>query len=115
GDGKGSFVTRTGQAAHKQASHLVGSIARRLDGRPLAPFRYRDFGTLVSLGEYSTIGSLMGFLSGKSYRVEGWFARIMYLSLYKMHLYALHGPVGVVLDTLARFLQRGTEPRVKLH
>ncbi len=108
-------VPPAAQAAHQQASHLLGTIARRLDGRPPASFRYRDFGSLVSLGEYSTIGSLMGFLSGKSYRVEGWFARIMYLSLYKMHLYALHGPIGVVLDTLARFLKRGTEPRVKLH
>src|SRR5215472_8859679 len=74
-EGKGPTVTPTGQVAHQQASHLLGSIERRLDGRPLAPFRYRDFGTLVSLGEYSTIGSLMEFLSGKSYRVEGWFAR----------------------------------------
>jgi hypothetical protein len=32
-----------------------------------------------------------------------------------MHLHALHGPVGVVLDTLARMLRRGTEPSVKLH
>ena len=103
------------QAAHQEASHLLRSITRRLDHQPLAPFRYRDFGSLVSLGEYSTIGSLMGFLSGRSYRVEGWFARIMYLSLYKMHLYALHGPVGVILDTLARLLKRGTEPQVKLH
>ncbi|HTQ75513.1 MAG TPA: NAD(P)/FAD-dependent oxidoreductase [Burkholderiales bacterium] len=108
-------VPPAAQAAHQQASHLLRLLARRLDGLPLAPFRYRDFGSLVSLGEYSTIGSLMGFLSGKSYRVEGWFARFMYLSLYKMHLYALHGPVGVILDSLARFLKRGTEPRVKLH
>ena len=114
-EGKGPIVTPTAQAAHQQASHLLGSIQRRLDGRTLAPFSYHDFGSLVSLGEYSTIGSLMGFLSGRSYRVEGWFARFMYLSLYKMHLYALHGPVGVVLDTLARFLKRSTEPRVKLH
>lgn len=113
--GAGPAVPPAAQAAHQQASHLLHSISRRLDGRPLAPFHYRDFGSLVSLGEYSTIGSLMGFLSGRSYRVEGWFARIMYLSLYKMHLYALHGPIGVVLDTLARFLKRGTEPRVKLH
>ena len=103
------------QAAHQQASYLLGTLARRMRGQPLPPFRYRDFGSLVSLGEYSTIGSLMGFLSGKSYRVEGWFARLMYLSLYKMHLYALHGPVGVALDTLARLLKRGTEPSVKLH
>jgi NADH:quinone reductase (non-electrogenic) len=113
--GKGPAVTPTAQAAHQEASHMFRSIARRLDGRPLEAFRYRDFGSLVSLGEYSTIGSLMGFLSGRSYRVEGWFARIMYLSLYKMHLYALHGPIGVALDTLARFLKRGTEPQVKLH
>jgi NADH dehydrogenase len=57
----------------------------------------------------------MGFVSGKSYRVEGWFARFMYLLLYKMHLYALHGPLGVILDSLARFLRRSTEPQVKLH
>jgi NADH dehydrogenase len=88
---------------------------RRLRGGSLAPFGYRDFGSLVSLGEYSTVGTLMGFLSGKSLRVEGWFARLMYLSLYKLHLLALHGFLGVVLDTLARFLKRGTEPRVKLH
>jgi len=114
-DAGGAAVPPAAQAAHQQASHLLRSIARRLEGRPLTPFRYRDFGSLVSLGEYSTIGSLMGFLSGKSYRVEGWFARFMYLSLYKLHLYALHGPIGVALDTLARFLKRGTEPRVKLH
>jgi NADH dehydrogenase len=108
-------VPPAAQAAHQEASHLLGSIARRLEGRPPGPFRYRDFGSLVSLGEFSTIGSLMGFLSGRSYRVEGWFARMMYLSLYKMHLYALHGPLGVILDTLARLLKRGTEPRVKLH
>jgi NADH dehydrogenase len=108
-------VPPAAQAAHQEASHLLRSIALRLDGRPLRPFHYRDFGSLVSLGEYSTIGSLMGFLSGRSYRVEGWFARVMYLSLYKLHLYALHGPVGVILDSLARFLKRGTEPRVKLH
>ncbi len=111
----GLAVPPAAQAAHQQASHLLRSLSRRLDGLPLAPFRYRDFGSLVSLGQYSTIGSLMGFLSGRSYRVEGWFARIMYLSLYKMHLYALHGPIGVILDSLARFLKRGTEPRVKLH
>ncbi len=103
------------QAAHQQASHLVGTIERRLRGEPPTPFRYRDFGSLVSLGEYSTVGTLMGFLSGKSLRVEGWFARLMYISLYKLHLLALHGFVGVALDTLARFLKQSTEPQVKLH
>jgi NADH:quinone reductase (non-electrogenic) len=103
------------QAAHQQASHLVRMMDRRLRGEPLAPYRYRDFGSLVSLGEYSTVGTLMGFVSGKSLRVEGAFARLMYISLYKMHLLALHGFVGVAVDTLARALKRSTEPQVKLH
>jgi NADH:ubiquinone reductase (H+-translocating) len=38
------------QAAHQQASHLVRQMHRRLEGKPLEPFRYRDFGSLVSLG-----------------------------------------------------------------
>ncbi|MBI2295568.1 MAG: NAD(P)/FAD-dependent oxidoreductase [Betaproteobacteria bacterium] len=103
------------QAAHQQATHLVRNLARRLAGRPLEPYVYRDFGSLLSLGEYSTVGSLMGFLLGGSIFIEGLFARLMYVSLYRMHLYALHGLAKVAFDTLARLITRRTEPRVKLH
>jgi NADH dehydrogenase len=103
------------QAAHQEASHLFTEIQRRMRGEPLRPFKYRDFGSLVSLGEYSTVGSLMGFISGRSLLVEGLFARLMYRSLYKMHEVALHGPGKVFLDTLSRMLTRRTEPVVKLH
>ena len=113
--GHATPVPPRAQAAHQEASHLVRMMERRLRGEALLPFRYRDFGSLVSLGEYSTVGTLMGFVSGKSMRVEGWFARLMYISLYKTHLLALHGFVGVALDTLARLLRRSTEPQVKLH
>jgi len=103
------------QAAHQEAGHLTRQLQRRLAGRALEPFRYRDFGSLVSLGEYSTVGNLMGRLIGGSLWVEGTFARLMYLSLYKMHEYALHGFAKVALDTLARLITRRTEPIVKLH
>ena len=103
------------QAAHQEASHLFTELQRRLRGEPLRPFRYRDFGSLVSLGEYSTVGSLMGFIVGKSMFIEGLFARLMYRSLYKMHEVALHGPGKVILDTLSRVITRRTEPVVKLH
>lgn len=103
------------QTAHQQASHVLGQIKRRLDGAELRPFVYRDFGSLVSLGEYSTVGSLMGFVVGKSMMIEGYFARLMYRSLYKMHQRALHGTFKVFLETLARMITRRTEPRVKLH
>jgi NADH:ubiquinone reductase (H+-translocating) len=103
------------QAAHQQSTHLSRQLPRKLAGQPLAPWRYRDFGSLVSLGEYSTVGSLMGKLVGRSLFVEGYFARLMYVSLYKMHEYALHGFVKVALDTAVRLINRRTEPQVKLH
>jgi len=103
------------QAAHQEASHLYTELQRSLRGEPMRPFRYKDFGSLVSLGHYSTVGSLMGFIVGKSFFVEGLFARLMYRSLYKMHEMALHGPFKVAMDTLSRMITRRTEPVVKLH
>ena len=104
------------QTAHQESSHLVKQLQRRIAGETdLAPFKYLDFGSLVSLGHYSTVGNLMGFISGKSMRIEGFFAKMMYRSLYKMHEMALHGPVKVTLDTVSRLLTRRTEPQVKLH
>ncbi len=113
--GANAPVPPRAQAAHQEASHLFVELQRRLKGEPLRPFRYRDFGSLVSLGEYSTVGSLMGFIVGKSFFIEGLFARLMYRSLYKMHEMALHGPGKVILDTLSRVITRRTEPVVKLH
>ena len=103
------------QAAHQQASHLVRQLQRRLRGAALEPWRYRDFGSLVSLGHYSTVGNLMGSLVGGNLWVEGLFARGMYLSLYKMHELALHGWWKTALGSAARLITRRTEPRVKLH
>jgi NADH:ubiquinone reductase (H+-translocating) len=103
------------QAAHQQASHVVKQLRLRREGKPLQAFVYRDFGSLVSLGEYSTVGNLMGFVAGKGLMIEGYFARLMYRSLYKMHQTALHGSARTALSTLGRVITRRTEPRVKLH
>ncbi|HEX6721451.1 MAG TPA: NAD(P)/FAD-dependent oxidoreductase [Burkholderiaceae bacterium] len=103
------------QAAHQQASHLAKQLPRRLRGLPLKAWRYRDFGSLVSLGEHTTVGNLMGALVGGNLWVEGLFARAMYLSLYKMHELAVHGWWRTAMGTASRLLQRRSEPRVKLH
>jgi NADH:quinone reductase (non-electrogenic) len=115
-DGETAPIPPRAQAAHQEASHVAKQLVRRMNGETdLAPFKYHDFGSLVSLGKYSTVGSLMGFIEGKSLRIEGWFAKIMYRSLYKMHEVALYGYLKVALDTLSRMLTRRTEPQVKLH
>jgi NADH:quinone reductase (non-electrogenic) len=103
------------QAAHQEASHLVRSLERRLRGREPRPFRYRDFGSLVSLGNYQSVGTLMGFVTGGTWRLEGLLAKLFYLSLYRMHVWALHGFWRMALDTLARAIRSQTDPKVKLH
>ena len=113
--GQGGFVPPRAQAAHQQASHLLGQMKRRLAGKPLTDYRYRDFGSLVSLGRFSTVGSMTGVPLGGSMMIQGNLARLMYLSLYKMHELSLHGVPKVALDTLARLITRRTEPHVKLH
>jgi NADH:ubiquinone reductase (H+-translocating) len=101
------------QAAHQQAHLLARSLARRLEGKPLLPFVYKDYGSLISLS-YSTIGNLMGNLF-KSITIEGFLARLAYLSLYKKHQVSLHGVREVTLMALANLLHRRTRPQLKLH
>jgi NADH:ubiquinone reductase (H+-translocating) len=104
------------QAAHQQASMLIKSVKCRVAGKSDLPeFTYRDYGSLVNLGKYTTVGNLMGSLSGSSLFIEGLLARLMYQSLYKMHLMALHGFWSTALQTLARTITRRTESHVKLH
>ena len=58
------------QAAHQQATHLVSRSAPAAR-QAAAAVRYRDFGSLVSLGEYTTVGNLMGKLVGGNMLIEG--------------------------------------------
>jgi len=103
------------QAAHQEAAHMVRQIERRLRGEALLPYTYRDFGSLVSLGRHSTVGSLMGFLFGRGMFIAGLFARVMYHSLRLMHERTLNGSAYAMLGLLSRALSRRTGPQVKLH
>jgi NADH dehydrogenase len=103
------------QAAHQEASHLAKQLRRRLQGLPLEPFVYRDFGSLVSFGRMGAVGNLMNLAVGGDVFIEGVLARWAYRSLYKMHERALHGVAKTALDMLARGLSRQAQPRVKLH
>jgi NADH dehydrogenase len=114
GPGERSVPPRA-QAAHQEAAHMVRQIERRLRGAPLLPYSYRDFGSLVSLGRWSTVGNLVGFPRGRSLFIEGFVARMMYGSLRLMHERALHGTASTLFGVLGRALARRTEPRVKLH
>lgn len=112
--GSSTPVPPRAQAAHQQAAHMLRQIQRRFRGEPLAPYRYRDFVSLVSLGNRTTIGNLAG-LFGAHVFVEGLLARLMYRSLRLMHECALGGMRHTLLHLFARVLARQDGARVKLH
>lgn len=113
--GQDQNVPPRAQAAHQMATTVYKSIANRLKGRTLPDYHYHDHGSLVSLGRYGTVGNLMGNLSRGSMLIEGLMARMMYLSLYKMHQTALFGPFRVAMLSLSHLFRRSVHPKIKLH
>ncbi|MEN1836179.1 NAD(P)/FAD-dependent oxidoreductase [Pseudomonas lijiangensis] len=102
------------QAAHQQASLLVKSLRLRIEGKELPEYTYKDYGSLISLSSFSAVGNLMGNLMG-SVMLEGWLARMFYISLYRMHQMALYGAFRTLMLMLGSKIGKGTEPRMKLH
>jgi NADH dehydrogenase len=103
------------QAAHQMADTVFDNLRALIAEQPLKPFRYRDHGSLVSLSRYSTVGSLMGGLIGGKLAIEGRLARLVYLSLYQMHLFAIHGWLrGAALFVIGH-VNQVIRPRLKLH
>lgn len=113
-DEQGNLVPPRAQAAHQQASLLAVNLLRQLKGKSMHLYKYRDYGSLVAMGKYSTVGNLMGGLGG-SLMVSGFMARMVYLMLYKMHQAALYGWPRAILISLLHWLRRGIDPQIKLH
>ncbi len=103
------------QAAHQMAETAYHNIRAMIDEKPLRDFTYKDYGSLVSLSRYSTVGSLMGNLVGGRMAVEGRAARFMYVSLYRMHLMAIHGFLRGLFLILVGHVNQVVRPKLKLH
>lgn len=111
----GTWVPPRAQAAYQQAMYLVKAMPKLMKGQSVAPFVFRDQGSLVSLSEYSSVGSLMGSLTRGSLFIEGRLAQLMYWALHKQHQLALGGARKTALITLSEMLDRTYRPRIKLH
>lgn len=104
------------QSAQQMANHLAKQMQNHLlKEAAFEPFVYRDHGSLVSLSQYSSVGNLMGNLKGGNFFVEGWLARMMYISLYRLHQATLYGWPRTIMLLIAGRFNRLVRPRLKLH
>jgi len=111
----GKFVPPRAQSAHQMASCVERNLINTLNKKPLEDYVYTDYGSLVNLSRYSTVGNLMGNLTKRSMFVEGKIARLMYISLYRMHQRAIHGTLKTIGLWCAEKIMRVVRPRMKLH
>jgi NADH dehydrogenase len=113
--GQTKAVPPRAQAAHQMAATAFRNISAMIAGKSLKDFTYRDHGSLVSLSHFSTVGSLMGNLIGGRMAIEGRLARFVYVSLYRMHLIAIHGWLKGLALILVGHVNHIIRPRLKLH
>ena len=110
------WVPPRAQSAHQMAMTVGKNLIRTSKNKPLIEFKYSDKGSLISLSEFSTVGVLMGnIVRGDTFNVRGKFARLAYVSLYRMHQVALHGWVKASLLIVADKINNVLRPRLKLH
>ncbi|WP_088921817.1 NAD(P)/FAD-dependent oxidoreductase [Granulosicoccus antarcticus] len=112
---EGGTVPPRAQSAHQMAAVVAHNILATYKGKSSRNFVYKDFGSLISLSRFSTVGNLMGNLVRGTVFVEGWLARMFYLSLYRMHQNAVHGPLSTLLIMLGDRIHKATRADLKLH
>ncbi len=104
----------TAQVAHQQAQHLVRHLPAWFSGTVIPDFKYRDFGSIVSLGRYNAFGSLgrFGFFRGGF--IRGRFAQLSHIMLYRSHQARLYGFWRGSLLWLADRIDTFVRPTIRL-
>ena len=98
------------QVASQQAAFLVDAMKARINDRSQPMFLFSDKGSLVSLSKNKAVGELMGQVN-----VQGFIAKSMYVSLYRIHQATIYGYAHAGLLTAKDFVTRKITPKIKLH
>ena len=108
--GKERPLAPRAQVANQQAIFLEKALAAYIAAQPLPEFVFKDKGSLVSLSDRNSVGHVMGNIN-----IEGFVARLMYMSLYRFHQIALHGLFKTSILMLKDVLSKSARPQLKMH
>jgi NADH dehydrogenase len=99
----GSLIPGVAPAAIQEGIHTAKNIARMLDGQPTLPFRYRDKGSLA------TIGRAAGVADFGRLKLSGFIAWAAWLAIHIFFLIGFRNRVLVILQWAWAYLtyQRG--------
>lgn len=112
----GRTLPATAQVAHQQARWLAGALQRQLRGREPGSFTFHPKGIMVSLGKHTAVGSLAAVVGPRRhYHVEGRGAKLLYVSIYRLHQAVVHGWPLACLLWMGDKLRGVARPALKLH
>jgi len=88
----GAVLPGVAQVAMQQGTHAGRNILHAIAGKPLEPFRYRDYGIMATIGRGSAVGSIFGL------KVSGFFAWLFWLFLHIFWLIGFRNRIIVMIE-----------------
>ncbi|HEU5162442.1 MAG TPA: FAD-dependent oxidoreductase, partial [Thermoanaerobaculia bacterium] len=96
----GGAVPGVAPAAIQQGKHAARNIARLVAGRPTVPFRYRDKGSLATIGRAAAVADLGRIHLG------GWIAWMAWLTIHIFFLIGFRNRLLVLLQWAWAYVTR---------
>ncbi|HGH1365267.1 TPA: NAD(P)/FAD-dependent oxidoreductase [Acinetobacter baumannii] len=109
-EGASRAIPPRAQVANQQAIFLEKALKNHIEKKSLPIFIFKDKGSLISLSEHNSVGHILGGVN-----IEGYIARLMYVSLYRLHQVALHGMFKTSILILKDLLSKSSRPHLKMH
>ncbi|HPO59647.1 MAG TPA: FAD-dependent oxidoreductase [Anaerolineaceae bacterium] len=91
-DEEGRPLPMMAPVAMQQASHVAGSIIRLIEGRPLEAFRYKDPGSMATIGRNQAVAHI-----GR-WKLRGFIAWVMWLAVHIYQLIGFRNRLAVLID-----------------
>ena len=86
------------QVAMQQGRHAARNILRTIERRPLEPFRYKDYGTMATIGRGAAVGEIFGL------KVTGFHAWLFWIFLHIFWLIGFRNRIVVMTEWAFAFL-----------
>ena len=106
---KGGTLPQLAPVAMQSGGHVARQIGRLLDGKPTQPFRFRDKGTMATIGRRAAVAELPGGL-----RLRGTLAWLAWLVLHLLYLAGLRNRASVLLNWAWGYVTWDRGPRLIL-
>jgi NADH:quinone reductase (non-electrogenic) len=99
GDGHGGSLPGVAQVAIQGGRHAGRMIRAQLDGQPTTPFRYRDKGSMATIGRHDAVAELPGGI-----RLTGAIGWLAWLGLHLLYLIGFRNRANVLVNWAWNYL-----------